>query len=207
MTRTAAQPFDFDEFGADMSAPEPVYTAADLEQAGCEAHDRALETLIASETRAQNDLLEKISAQLAASHREFDDAVSERRTALAAAARAITTTFCAGAAADCQIDIALGLLDKYLAATPDQTPVTLLLPHDTTDAIVTALKKAIANRNIAEFAAVETSTATKTGDCRIEWRGGAIMRDMAVINEEIKTIFASVDSDVIAACDQKARTS
>ena len=205
MTQAAATPFDFDEFGADENAPEPVFTAAQLEDARREAHAAALQTLNAEQARAQTDLLEEIVAQLAAAQSGIDSALAERRGDLVATAREIVTTFCAGAAADRQIDVILGLLDNYLAAMPDQAPVTLLLPESATDATVAALKKAIASRKIADFVSVARSAAILGADCRIEWRGGAIMRDIELINEEIRTIFTSVDSDITAACDQKAR--
>lgn len=207
MPRTAAKPFDFDEFGADARAPEPVFTAADLEAARCDAHVAALQTLIAEQARAQTILLDKISTQLTAAQSEFDSALAERRKTLSATARDIVTTFCAGAAAEFQIDISLDLLDKYLAATPEQSPVTLFLPADAANEIVTALTKAFASRKITEFASVATSGEIASGDCRIEWRGGAIMRDMNVITEDINTIFASVDSDIVAAHGQKTRNS
>lgn len=207
MTRTAAKPFDFDEFGAGKNAPEPVFTVAELEAAQRAAQAAALQTLIAEQARAQTQLLDKIAAQLASAQSEFDIALSVRREGLAAAARAIVTSFCDSAAADRQIDIAIGLLNKYLAATPDQTPVALILPEDASKAAVAMLEEAIASRKITDFASVMTSAAIGSGDCRIEWRGGAIMRDMNVINEEIKTIFTSVDSNNVAACDQNARNS
>lgn len=205
MTRTAAMPFDFDEFGADKNAPEPVFTAAQLEDAKREAHAAALQSLAAEQARAQTELLREIAAQLAAAQSGIDSALADRREDLVATAREIVTTFCAVAAADRQFDIILGLLNKYLAATPDQTPVTLLLPEAASDASVTALKEAIAGRKIADFVTVAKSAALPSGDCRIEWRGGAILRDMNVIDEEVRTIFASIDSDITAACDQKTR--
>lgn len=207
MTRTAALPFDFDEFGVDKTAPEPVFTAEQLENARREAHAAALQSLIAEQARAQTELLEEIVVQLAAAQNGFDSALGERREDLVATAREIVTTFCSAAAADRQPESILGLLDKYLAATPDQSPVALLLPATATDASVTAVKKAIDGRKITDFVSVAKSAALPSTDCRIEWRGGAIMRDMNVIAEEIRTIFTSDDCEIIAAGDQKARKS
>ena len=195
MARTAAKPFDFDEFGAERETPEPKFTNADIEEARREAKAAALASILAEQARVQSDILSQISNQLAAANCEFDNALTDYRTVLAETARAIVTSFCAGAAADRQIEIALGLLDKYLAATPDKAALTILLPHNAPDDSIKALKKEVASRNIAGFVSVETSAAISTGDCRIDWRGGAIRRDLKVINEDIKTIFASVDSE------------
>ncbi len=198
MVRKNAKPFFFDEFGEHASAPEPVFTAADIERTRCAAHDAALKTFIAEHARAQSELLTKISAQLVTARSEFETAVIEQRKMLATTARDIVTTFCIGAAADRQVDIVLGLLNKYLAATPDRTPVRVLLPHDTTAASITDLKNMIASKNMTEFAVIETSPAIAAGDCRIEWRGGAITRDMTAITKEIEAIFESMDDGVTA---------
>ena len=207
MPRSLAKSFEFDEFGSDNEAAEPVFTAADLETARREAREAALTSLIAEQANAQTELLEKIAAQLSAAEQDFEKALAQRRDSLIAAAREIVSAFCDGLAADRQIDFALKLLDKYLAAAPDQTPVTLFLPENTPAAEIAAVKKTIARRKAGKFASVKTSADVTRGDCRIEWRGGAVKRDLQKINEEIKTIIASVDSDVVAARDQKMRES
>lgn len=192
----AAKPYDFDEFAAaEAGEAEAVYSAADMEAACEKTRAEALTGKAAAEAAEQTRLLAAIAARLEADARDRDDAVAAQAAALVAIARDIVRQICIGAAVQDKGEAALALLERYLAGAPDRTPARLIVCDATPKRVIAQLKRAVAARGADAFIGIETSSVFAPGDCRIEWRDGAMARELNDILEQIETIFAGVEND------------
>jgi len=191
MAGTAAKPFDFDELGAASAMPERTYSAAEMEQAQQEARDTAINQLVARKAEAQTRLLERILSQLNTDRKIFTDALNAHRTAMSQTAEKVLEKFCAGLNANRETEIALRLLNTYLAAAPDQAPAAIVLSKKTNTPAISKLKKAVSANGGNKFMTVETSPDIEPGDCRIEWRQGALSYDLEKTLRQIHEIFSS----------------
>ena len=205
MTNAAAKPFAFDEFGVAPAQPTPSFTAEDIFAAEKNAREAALDAIIARQAQAQTDLLEKLSTQIEQAQKQYGEAVAERQQSLREMSERIVTIFCDGVAADHQIALVLALLDRYLNASPAHAPLNIRLPEKTSEHVLKTLKDELSNRAVSDFIDIVASSEIAQGDCRVEWRGGAMSRDMTTIKNEISAIFTSENDAEGAHSDQQAR--
>ena len=157
MTSASAKPFSFDEFGASPPTPAPSFTAEEIFEAEKNARENALDAIIAQQARAQTDLLEAISAQIENAREHYEQALSERQQSLREISEAIVINFCEGVTTHRQTELALALLDKYLSASPTQSPLKLRLPAEMSENALSALKDAVSDRGLSEFVEIIAS--------------------------------------------------
>ncbi len=191
----AARPFNFDELDASADAPARTYSAAALETAREEARLEALESLIAEETREQTRLAALIAERLEASADAHDAAIAAHVTTLTDTARAIVKHICANAAVQNAADNAAALIDHYLAAVHDRAPARLVLHEDAPQELLSRLSASLTRRDADGVIHLQTSADIAPGDCRIEWRGGAIAYSQAELFTRIDSIFGAVNEE------------
>lgn len=202
----AARPYDFDELdGADAGEPETVYSAADLHAAREEARAEALDAVTAKEAAEQTRALAAIAERLEAGVRERNEAIAAQAASLVAIARDLVRAICVGATGQEKGDAALALLKRYLAAAPSKAPARLLISDKTPKSAIAAICKAVKDRGAD--VAVETSADIAPGEARIDWRDGAMARDLGEILAQIETIFAGVENDSASKRTSKEKAS
>lgn len=189
----AAKPFSFDELQEEAPPPARVYSAGDLEQARQRGRSEAVSDLVAKEAAEQTKLLERISAQIASDREAFNAAIDAHRAILSEAAKSLVMKFCERASAEKEGEIAITLLGEYLQAAPDLKPAALILSKTAKRKTLTAVKKAVTQADAGEFITVKQSQTVEKGDCRIEWRGGALSHDLQTALSQIDEIFSSTD--------------
>lgn len=190
MTALATIPYDFNELH--MAKPGRSYSAEDFEKACAEARAEAVKEYIITEAQKQTEILAKLLTNVENSRSIFHSALQEQREALTQTARAILERYCRNIATNRELDAALALLDDYLAIAPDKTLVVLALPERAGEDVIALLRDGLNERNVSDFVDVTKSSAISDGDCRIEWRGGAMARNFDEMIVEIDRIFSSL---------------
>jgi len=188
---SAAQPYCFDEFGARPASPQTTYSANDLEAARNDAREQAIQSAADADALEQTRLLDLIAERLETAARERNRILDAHLAALTKTARDIVIEFCKSAHTADQSAAALHILERYLAAAPDETPAKLVLSSDAPEGVVERLENAICGREAGAFITVARDDALAPGDARIEWRGGAIDRMKQDAVAEIKSLFAN----------------
>ena len=203
MTASHAKPFDFDEFVDDAPAPEPQFSAADVEAARQEGFNAALEAENLKTAQTQIEMLQNVASKLDEAERNFCQAKAKCVSNLSDIAREVITALCSHIADQHKIDHAINILEKYLNETPDQSPCTVLLPENSSGEVVAALENAITEKTGGNFVTIEKSAKITGADCRIEWQGGAMMHDWNRVIDEINSLFASIPTENAAQMSKK----
>jgi flagellar biosynthesis/type III secretory pathway protein FliH len=190
MTALAAIPYDFNEL-RETEAGRPSYSEEDLEKACAEARANALRESIISVAQKQTEVIDKLLAHIETSRDFFYSAIEEQRETLTQTARTFIERYFRNIATKRETDTALALLDDYLAMAPDKKPVALALPEGIDDDVTALLQDSLNERNVSDFVELTTRGNIADGDCRIEWRGGAMARNLDEMLEEIDRIFSS----------------
>lgn len=191
----AAKPFDFDEFASSERDRAPVYSAADLDAARAEARLEALASLAAQEQREQTRLAAQIAETLEKSAAESAAAIAGHIEALTSSARAIVKHVFAAAAEQRTADNAAALIEHYLSADVSKTPATLFIGAETPQPLMDSIVAVLKERAAVGFIAIEPREDIAAGDCRLEWRGGAVAYSREEAFARIDSIFSGVEEE------------
>lgn len=190
MAAVASIPYDFNELRTPKAGH--AFTEEDLTQACAEARADALRENIIAEAKKQTELLNRILDIVESSRSAFHATVPEQRDALTQTSRAFIERYCRNVATKRESDAALALLDEYLALAPDRKPVLLALPEHAAKEVIALLEDGLNERGVSDFVEISASNTVADGDCRIEWRGGAMARNLDEMIDEIDRIFSSL---------------
>jgi len=201
MDPVTAKPFDFDELDpADEPAPAiKTYSLEDIQHAQEEARTQALAQARAGELAAQTAMLETIATKLASARADYNAAAARHGDALSAGAGAIVKRFCKNFSAAREVEMATSLIDRFVNSAPQHTPAKLVLPASVSDSVTKRLSTLINIRDLAGFISIETSNNISDGDCRLEWRGGALDRNLKDAFAQIDAIFTPQQPDSATA--------
>ena len=196
MAQAKVQPFDFSDFDAAPAAPAaepPVARPVDgqaFERGRKAAYAEGVEAARRETAARASEALSSLAASFGAQIAEFDAIIAAERRALKTAAADFLKAFTAAIVKDREVEIAIDLVRRLMAASTDQAPAILFLNPQSLKLVGDRLKKALAAQGAASFIALAADAALAPGDCRLEWRGGAVNRSLSDALAEIDAIFA-----------------
>lgn len=195
MAQARVEPFDFSDFD---EAPAPRTPERSVARPDPEELDRVRKTAHAegvgaarreSAARA-SEALASLATCFGRQVAEFDAIIAAERRALKSAAAAFLKAFAANIATDREVEIALDLVRRLMAASSDQAPAELLLNPASLKLVGDRLKKEIASQGASSFIRLGADVALAPGECRLAWRGGAVSRRLSQTIDEIDAVIA-----------------
>ncbi len=194
MTATQAKPFSFDDLTAQRTSPDdaPAPSHADMAALEQAARDQAVNDIRMRELAKQTALLEELLEKFDRRRQDYDAAIADRVNSLSSGVREIIKRFCAGIAAERQSEIALSLLDTYIRSAPSIAPATIFLSRQANEDLRKRLAAHINEKSLDDFITVDTHKNLQRNDCRLEWSGGAMTRNLRASLHEIDSLFASI---------------
>ncbi len=207
MTRIRTLPFDYRDLRgrpapvtvteAPAAPVAPALTAADIDAAFAAGYRAGEDTAMRSAESSAAARLGAVAADLAAQSLRFGAALDSEREAMRAAARELFQSILRGAWRRAELDGALALVDRLIAAAPDGPEAILRIHPEGVSRIGESLRRALGERNSAVIR-IESDAAIEDGDCRLEWRGGAAARRMSDAIGEIDRILDSACAHIEA---------
>jgi flagellar assembly protein FliH len=184
------RPYDFGDLKAPAPAVTEPITVADIEAARESAFRDGYEAARAEMEGKDRETLAAIGDAVAAFRTEFEALAAAERTDLRAAAGEFCRAFATKLAETHEVEAALSLLDRVLDASIDRTHLTLSLSAKSARKWRERLIVAIRKRGAESFTSLESDADLAPGECRINWRGGAIARLIETSLKEIDAVFA-----------------
>jgi len=178
---------------ADAPAPEPVFSESDLQQAQAEGYARGRAEAAAEQDahraaeRLRQAALETIAAELAALAERFD-AVTEAagtdavRIALAVSRKLLPACWRDAAAAEIE-----SLVRTTLAGLTDEPAVVVHIAPTLLEELAPRLQRMVVGGDPGRLR-VSGDPALSEGDCRIDWRGGGLVRDQRTLWRDIELL-------------------
>ncbi|MEX0643872.1 MAG: FliH/SctL family protein [Parvularculaceae bacterium] len=211
MARARVEPFafrDFDEPAAQPVAEHPValFDPEELDRVRKAAFAGGVESARREAAAEASQALSALASSFGDQVAEFDAVIAAERRSLKAAAADFLKAFAAAIVKEREVEIALDLLRRLFAASSDRAPAELLLNPESLKLVGDRLKKEIAAQGASSFISLRPDAALAPGDCRLQWRGGAVDRRLAQAVEEIDAMFARANlQDAIAPRGRSAR--
>lgn len=187
--RAQASPFRFDDLAT--VSPSPGYSQADLDAAREEGKCEAVREKRAEQEATQHRLLKTIVDKIEETQSEYERALKAHCNALTACAAALVKQVATSAHDAAPASRALEIIDAYLSATPANAPARLRLPADASPALVKQLSERLAARGAENFIEIVKDKKIDVGDCRLDWRGGALVSAIKDIHSQIDAHFAA----------------
>jgi flagellar assembly protein FliH len=195
MSKSRTSPYDF----ADLKAPaakaparpvEPSFTVADIERTRANAFAEGLAAARRQAEEEDRAALYAVGNVISALQSEFGERLAAECAELKAAAGDFCRAFAEKLASEREVDAAISLLDRLLAASLDRTPVAISLNDESAKRWKPALEGAIKERDAEKFVSIEGDPNLQRGECRLSWRGGSMSRLLAPSLRKIDAIIA-----------------
>lgn len=189
------KPFDFKDLSAHApEAPpraiEPSFATADIERTRANAFAEGLAAARRQAEEEDRAALYAVGNVVSALQAEFGERLAAEREELRQAAGDFCRAFAAKVANAREVDAAIALLDRLLAASLDRTPVAISLNPESAKHWAGPLKEAIRERGAEKFASIDGDAALERGECRLSWRGGSMSRLLKPALDKIDAIIA-----------------
>ena len=175
---------------------EPAYTAEDMQRARADGIALGRAEAVAeydiereSERRRQDTLAavaERLAELLARSAQAAEEAGRDALAVAGAVARKLLPRFYQEHACS-EIE---GFVEGILARTQDEPTVIVRISPTLVADLAPGIEAALAANGHEKRLRVLADPAVAVGDCRIEWSGGGIVRDQAVLWREIDALMA-----------------
>lgn len=195
------KPYDFNDLAA--PAPEaarviePSFTTADIERTRANAFAEGLAAARRQAEEEDRAALYAVGNVVSALQSEFAARLSAECDELRQTAGDFCRAFAGKVASAREVDAAIALLDRLLAASLDRTPVVIALNTEGARRWRDRLAEAIKERGALSFISIEADETLQRGECRLAWRGGSMNRLLKPAIDKIDAIIAPT-SDSIA---------
>lgn len=191
------KPYDFNDLAAPApEAPrvvEPSFTTADIERTRANAFAEGLAAARRQAEEEDRAALYAIGNVVSALQSEFTARLSAECDELRQTAGDFCRAFAGKVANAREVDTAIALLDRLLAASLDRTPVVIALNAESARRWRDRLAEAIKERGAAAFVSIEADETLQRGECRLAWRGGSMNRLLKPALEKIDAIISPTD--------------
>lgn len=191
------KPYDFNDLAAPApEAPrvvEPSFTTADIERTRANAFAEGLAAARRQAEEEDRAALYAIGNVVSALQSEFTARLSAECDELRQTAGDFCRAFAGKVANAREVDTAIALLDRLLAASLDRTPVVIALNAESARRWRERLAEAIKERGAAAFVSIEADETLQRGECRLAWRGGSMNRLLKPALEKIDAIISPTD--------------
>lgn len=197
---TRIKPYAFKDLAAPAAeapsrAIEPSFTTADIERTRANAFAEGLAAARRQAEEEDRAALYAAGNVVSALQSEFETRLSAECEELRNAAADFCRAFADKIASAREVEAAIALLDRLLAASLDRTPVAISLNDESAKRWGARLKEAIKERGAEKFASVEGDESLARGECRLSWRGGSMSRLIQPALDKIDAIIAPETSD------------
>lgn len=191
------KPYDFNDLAAPApEAPrvvEPSFTTADIERTRANAFAEGLAAARRQAEEEDRAALYAIGNVVSALQSEFTARLSAECDELRQTAGDFCRAFAGKVANAREVDTAIALLDRLLAASLDRTPVVIALNAESARRWRDRLAEAIKERGADAFVSIEADETLQRGECRLAWRGGSMNRLLKPALEKIDAIISPTD--------------
>lgn len=191
------RPFSFKDFrrvvessnDAAATVDHSADAMADMRAAGIlEGRRLAMESIAASDAEA----LARIGDALAACAKASTDEITDVRHNLVILTRLFLQEFCETVAIRHEAEIAEDLLSRLMANSDDRREARLIVSEKSLDRLRRRLEETIRLRGLADVVSVCGDAGMRTGEARLEWRGGGARRGRAEIRDAIEAVFDAI---------------
>lgn len=200
MANAQPKPFDFTDLTNEQSntvdpskakdeTELPLIDASEMELAHAKGVDEGEQKALDSLAAAEAESLRSIASILAAKEFNFEEAIDREKISIRESAGAFLEQFCSGVMQEREIELAETLLCQLISASKDRSRATLFLNPDSVKKLEDRLKALLDNHGVGDFFSFEGDSELSPGDCRVEWRGGAIRRTKTEIQKAMVEIF------------------
>ena len=170
--------------GIDEAAAALSYSQAELDAARRQGFEQGRTASENAAHEAQAEALEAIENTLASAQNEFTAMLAGERDVLKTIAAEFLNAYCVKFSAANALALANDLLDQLMQNSTDRAPARLMVSTQTHQQSGKRLQTLIDARG-ANFITLVADPSLAEGECRIDWRGGAIARDLKPIREAV----------------------
>lgn len=199
------RPYDFNDLAAPPApeaparAIEPSFTTTDIERTRANAFAEGLAAARRQAEEEDRAALYAIGNVVSALQSEFGTRLSAECEEVRHAAGDFCRAFADRVATSREVEGAIALLDRLLAASIDRTPVLISLNDESVNRWRDRLADAIKARGAEKFVLIEGDGDLARGECRLSWRGGVMSRLLRPALDKIEAIIAPETADKNAA--------
>lgn len=186
----ARTPFAFRELSAATPEDEVItYTKADLEQARLDGIVEGRALAASSIAEMDRQTLQAIEISLGEAAHRFSEGLAHERGRLAQGAAAFLDHFCTALARDRELEAARAMIEQLLQHSVDRSPAVLRLSPASLSRLSNRIEALIRGSGASDFLCVESDGSLEVGECRIEWRGGALEKSQINITRAVDALF------------------
>ena len=194
-------PFPFNEFANAVDEPEaPSLDGLDerLAEARREGFAAGRRQALDGVEQKRTEFLMKVETAIKAAQSDHDRVIASHRADAQAIAIALLRRFCEAFGAEKIVDAAERMVREAIDASDDRAPAILRISLDASIRFADELGDMVRRVDAEDFITIEPDAALAAGDCRLEWRTGAIGIDSVKLSSEIDALVETAMSQAIA---------